>query len=154
MRRLADALHWIAVALWAGALWTVGLLVVPTLLRILDADRALAGRIAGDLYTQLAWLGFACAGYLLVFRLARFGGGAFRQPAFWVVIAMFALGLTGQFFVQPILSGLAERAALRQIVEAVYLQRFATWHGVSVALYGAQSLLAVALVLTQRNGLR
>ena len=31
MRRFADGLHAIALTLWIGGLWTVGLLVAPTL---------------------------------------------------------------------------------------------------------------------------
>lgn len=153
MKRLAEALHWLTIAAWAGSLWSVGLLVAPTLFSVLD-DRALAGRVAGVLFNTVAWIGIGCAAWLLLFRLVRFGGGAFRQGFTWVVLLMLALVLVGKFGVQPILAGLREQALAKEIVESVFRERFGTWHGVSSVLYLLQCMLAVAMVLLQRTGLR
>ena len=59
MRRLADALYGMAVALWVGGLWAIGYLAVPVLFAQL-ADRMLAGRLAGFMFAGIAWAGFAC----------------------------------------------------------------------------------------------
>ncbi len=153
MKRLGESLYWLAVTAWAGSLWTVGLLVAPTLFSVLD-DRALAGRIAGVLFDSMAWIGIGCATWLLVYRIARFGGGAFRQGFTWVVLLMLVLVLVGRFGVQPILAGLREQALAKEIVESVFRERFGTWHGVASVLYLMQCLLAVAMVLLQRTGIR
>ena len=67
MRRLADALCTVALTLWVGGLWTMGYLVAPTLFRSLSSDRPLAGRLAGQLFELIGWVGLGCAAYLLVF---------------------------------------------------------------------------------------
>jgi hypothetical protein len=153
LKRLGEAVYWLAIAIWAGALWTVGLLVAPTLFSVLE-DRALAGRIAGVLFNSVAWIGIGCAAWLLVFRVVRFGGGAFRHGFTWIVLLMLALVLVGKFGVQPILAGLREQALAKEIVESVFRERFGTWHGVSSVIYLVQCGLAVAMVLLQRTGMR
>ena len=152
MRKFAESLYTLAVAAWAGSLWTVGLMVAPVLFSVLD-DR-LAGRVAGALFHSAALFGLACAAWILLFRLARFGGAAFRQAATWVALLLAALVALGEFGVQPVLAALREQALTREIAESVFRQRFGTWHGVASVLYVVQCAVAVALVLTQRNGLR
>jgi hypothetical protein len=153
LRRLGESIYWLAIAVWAGSLWTVGLLVAPTLFSVLE-DRALAGRLAGVLFDAVAWIGIGCSAWLLSFRIVRFGGTAFRQGFTWVVLLMLALVLVGKFGVQPILAGLREQALAKEIVESVFRERFGTWHGVASVLYLLQSALAVAMVLLQRTGIR
>jgi hypothetical protein len=150
MSRLLAALHEIAVALWAGGIWVSGYLVAPLLFRAAP-DRQIAGNLAGTIFTAMAFLGLACAAYILVYRLGRSGLQAMKQGGFWVVVAMVALVVAGQFGVQPILSSLKEQALPREVMESVFRDRFATWHGVASILYVIQSLLAVGLVLLGRR---
>jgi hypothetical protein len=151
MRGIADALQSITVTLWAGALWAVGFVAAPVLFSQLPS-RALAGFVAGKLFTIVAWGGIACAVYLLVFRLARHGPACLKQGFFWIVLAMLALVLAGHFGVQPVLEGLRAQARARDIAESVLLDRFMTWHGVASVLYVIQSVLAVALVVLHGKG--
>ncbi|MBC7778972.1 MAG: DUF4149 domain-containing protein [Proteobacteria bacterium] len=153
MKRFTEALYWVAIAAWAGSLWTIGFVVAPTLFGTLD-DRALAGRLAGVLFDRGAWIGIGCALYILSFRFVRFGSSAFRHAVVWITLAMLALILVGKFGVQPILAGLRDQALSREIAETVFRQRFGTWHGVSSVLYVVQSVLALALVTLQRSGSR
>lgn len=146
MCRIADALQSIAATLWVGGMWAIGYVVAPVLFSRLG-DRALAGLIAGKLFSLIAWIGIGCALYLLVFRLARAGAGAFRQGLFWIVLLMLALVCAGEFGVQPIMAALKEEALPKQVMESVLRDRFATWHGVSSVLYVIQSLLGGALVV-------
>jgi hypothetical protein len=150
MTRIADAFHMLAVTVWAGALWAIGLLTAPTLFQMI-ADRTLAGSVAGRLFLYVAMLGIACGLYLLIFRLARFGGHAARQGFFWVVVLLLALTLIGQFGVQPILAALKQQAGAQAVMESVFRERFATWHGVASVLYVVQCVLAVPLVLLQNR---
>jgi len=146
--RIAEGLHWLAVTVWVGALWTIGLLVVPTLFQFVP-DQVLFGSLAGRLFTYTALLGIGCGAYLLLFRLVRFGSHALRHAFFWVALVMLVLTLVGQFGVQPILEGLRQQAFPRQVAETVLRARFATWHGVASVLYVVECALGIALVLLQ-----
>lgn len=150
MKRLLAALDQIAVALWAGGMWVVGYLVAPTLFRAAP-DRQVAGQLAGVMFTAMAFVGLACAVYLLVHRLGAQGLRALKQPFFWIVLLMTALVVAGQFGVQPILAGLKEQALPREVMESVFRDRFIAWHGVASVLYVIQSVLAIGLVLSGRR---
>lgn len=151
MRSIADALQAVAVTLWAGGLWIVGFVVAPLLFSRLG-DRALAGLMAGKLFSVMAWIGIACAVYLIVYRLARHGAGCLRQGFFWTVVAMLLLVLAGEFGVQPVMAALRAQALPKEVMESVLRDRFMTWHGVASVLYVVQSLLGVALVVLHGKG--
>jgi len=151
MKSVADALQSIAVTLWVGGLWAVGYLVAPTLFRVLP-ERALAGMVAGRLFTLIAWVGIGCAAYLIVYRLARHGVQALRQLAFWVTLVMLALVAAGEFGVQPILASLKDQAGAREVMESVLRDRFAAWHGVASVLYLIVSALGLVLAAAAGRG--
>ena len=146
MGRFAEGLQSIVATLWVGAMWGIGYIVAPVLFSRLG-DRALAGLIAGKLFSLIAWIGIGCAIYLLLFRMVRSGVGVFRQGAFWIVLLMLGLVCAGEFGVQPIMAALKEEALPKQVMESVLRDRFAAWHGVSSVLYIIQSLLGAALVV-------
>jgi len=153
MNRFAEALHSLAVTLWAGALWAIGLLAAPLLFKMI-ADRTLAGSVAGRMFLYVALLGIGCGLYLLLFRLARFGSHALRQAFFWIVFLMLALTLVGEFGVQPILAALKQQAGAQAVMESVFRDRFAAWHGVASVLYVIECALAVPLVVLQASAPR
>ena len=146
MGRFAEALQSIAATLWVGAMWGIGYIVAPVLFSRLG-DRALAGLIAGKLFSLIAWVGIGCAIYLLLFRMVRSGTGVFRQGVFWIALLMLALVCAGEFGIQPVMAALKEEALPKQVMESVLRDRFAAWHGVSSVLYIIQSLLGAALVV-------
>lgn len=146
MGRLAEALQSIAATLWVGGMWAIGYVVAPVLFSRLG-DRALAGLVAGKLFSLIAWIGIACATYLLLFRLMRYRAAALRQGVVWIVALMLVLVCAGEFGVQPVMAALKEQALPRQVMESVLRDRFAAWHGVSSVLYVIQSLLGALLVV-------
>lgn len=148
MKSLAAGLYSIALTLWVGGQWAIGYIVAPTLFYTV-ADRALAGSIAGRLFTLIAYIGIGCAAYLLLFRLVRFGGTCFRQGLFWIVLAMLVLTVAGEFGVQPILAGLKDQALPQQVMESVFRNRFAAWHGVASVFYLIQSVLGLLVIYMQ-----
>jgi hypothetical protein len=151
MRGIADALQSVAATLWVGGMWTIGFIVAPTLFSTLP-ERALAGLLAGKLFSLIAWIGIACALYLLLYRLVRDGAGVLRQGLFWIVLLMLVLTLAGEFGVQPVLAALKEQALPKEVMESVLRDRFAAWHGVAGGLYMIQSVLgAVLMVLLGRR---
>ncbi|MCX7174605.1 MAG: DUF4149 domain-containing protein [Proteobacteria bacterium] len=153
MSRLADALYHLAITLWVGALFAIGYLAAPTLFAQL-ADRTLAGSLAGEMFKWVAWLGLACAAYLLLFLMARRGFGVLKSSVFWLVLVMLGLTVAGYFGIAPILAQLKADALPRQVMESALRDRFATWHGISSGLYLIESLLGLWLVIWQERGRR
>jgi len=149
VQRIAAGLFVLCVTLWAGALWTIGFIVAPTLFAALP-DRALAGDLAGRLFALTGWLGLGCGAYLLIFLLMRDGRRAWRSGCLWLVLVMLGCTLASQFGIQPLLASLKAQAWPREVMQSVMRDRFATWHGISSIVYVVQSLLAVALVLLAR----
>ncbi len=153
MHRFAEHLYSVCITLWVGALWAIGYLAAPTLFGVLD-DRALAGKVAGQMFTYVAWLGMAAAAYLLVFLALRKDSAAFRSSVFWLVLLMLLLTVAGHFGIQPILAQLKADSLPREVMESAVRSRFAAWHGVSSVVYLIESLLGLLLVVLQGRGLR
>lgn len=151
MRQLASALYSIAVAVWVGGLLAIGFIAAPVVFAQI-ADRAVAGNLAGAMFSVMAWVGLACGTCLILFVIAAKGWRAFGSVVFWIVLSMLALSLAGQFGVQPILEQLKADALPRRVMESALRDRFATWHGVSTGLFVAQSLLGIALAILQERG--
>ena len=154
MRRLADALHDVALTLWVGGLWVIGYLVAPTLFATLSNDRQTAGLLAGRLFESMGWVGLACAVYLLLFVLLRVGTTALRRWNFWLLVLMLLLTAVSLFGVQPLLAQLKADALPREVMESVLRNRFAAWHGVSSILYLVQTLLGLLLVTSSGRATR
>lgn len=153
MRRLAEALYLIAIALWVGGLWAIGYIAAPVLFSSLG-DRQLAGMVAGKLFALIGWVGLACAVYLTVFAVTRSGTRFFRSAIFWLVLLMGLLTAASQFGIQPLMAQLKADALPREVMESVLRDRFAAWHGISSILYLVQSLLGLWLVVWSGRGLR
>jgi len=151
VRTITEALQSIAVTLWVGGLWVIGLIVAPALFHALS-DRSQAGLLAGHFFTVVAYIGLACAVYLLMFRLARFGAEVFGQLFFWAVLLSAALAAAGQFGIQPIMASLKQQALPAEVMQSLFRDRFAAWHGVSSVLYLIQCLLGLVMVLQHGRG--
>jgi uncharacterized membrane protein len=150
MRRFWDGLAGTLLVLWIGGMWAIGYVAAPTLFAEL-ADKQLAGALAGRLFEWMAWIGLAAGSYLLVYRVAREGGAALKTLFFWVVALMLALTVAGHFGIQPILQSLKAQAMPHAVMQSVFADRFARWHGVSSILYLIQS--GLGLLLVWRSGL-
>ena len=148
MRKFADSLFLIAIALWVGGMLAIGYLAAPVLFAELS-DRILAGNLAGRMFTWVARIGLGCGAYLLLFLLFRRGFGVFKSAVFWLVLAMMLLTAAGHFGIQPILQHLKEDALPAEVMHSVMRDRFAAWHGVSSVLYLVQSVLGLMLVVKQ-----
>lgn len=153
MRRLSEALYLFAITLWVGGMWAIGYLVAPVLFASLG-DRQLAGMVAGKLFALLGWIGLGSAVYLLIFLLSRWGGRFIKSGVFWLVVAMALLTAASQFGIQPLMAQLKADALPREVMESVFRDRFATWHGISSILYLVQSLLGLWLVVWSGRGLK
>ena len=150
MNRFADKLSFFAITLWVGGLWATGYLVARVLFVSLD-DKILFGMLAGKMFTWIAYVGLGCSVYLLIHRLAVFGGSALKQGFFWAVLMMLLLTIAIHFGIQPILAGLKEQALPKEVMESMFRDRFARWHGISSIGYLIESLLGLVLVLAPRK---
>lgn len=150
MKRLPDLLAAWALVFWVGGLWAIGYLAAPLLFYTLD-DRMLAGMLAGKMFAAMAWVSIVCAIWLMLFRFTRYGADALKQGFFWIVLLMLLMTLAGHFGLQPILAQLKEAALPKDVMESLFRDRFATWHGVSSIVYLIQSLLGLVLVAKQHS---
>jgi uncharacterized membrane protein len=150
MRRFWDGLAGVSLVLWIGGMWAIGYIAAPVLFVNLE-DKQLAGLLAGKLFDLMAWVAIATASYLLIYRIASDGGAALKTLFFWAVALMLALTLAGYFGIQPIMQSLKDQAMPHAVMQSVFADRFARWHGVSSILYLIQS--ALGLLLVWRSGL-
>lgn len=129
--------------LWVGGLWAIGYIVAPTLFASLD-DRALAGQLAGRMFTIIAYVGLVAAPLLLLRRLVSDGAAlALRQWQSWVLVLMLVLVAVGLFVLQPMMQDLKQQG----LAGAEAAAAFGRLHGISSALYLVTSLGGLALVL-------
>lgn len=138
--------------LWAGSLWAIGYIAVPVLFAALPDNRMMAGTLAGQMFTLTAYIGMACGGYLLAHYTRKYGLAAFRQSAVRLILVLLALGLAGQFGLQPLMAGLKAQAFPADVMQSSHASYFRLLHGIAEIVYTVQSLLGAALVLaTRRN---
>lgn len=145
MGRLAEALFALALTAWVGALWAIGYISAPVLFGTL-ADTTAAGSLAGKQFMIVAWLGIACASYMLVFLLLKERWSALKSVPFWLLFLMLLLVLAGHFGIEPVLARLRIEAFPREVMESVVRDRFATWHGIASVLYLIESVMGAVLV--------
>ena len=131
--------------LWIGGMWGIGYVAAPVLFASLD-DKQLAGTLAGNLFEPMAWIGIAAGAYLLVHRIAIDRVAALKTLFFWVVLLMLLLTLAGHFGIQPIMQSLKDQAMPYAVMQSVFADRFARWHGIASILYLIQSMLGLLLV--------
>jgi hypothetical protein len=130
--------------LWVGALWTVGYIVAPALFQHLDS--AQAGRLAGELFTVVAFLSVACGTLLL---LARIGPAPDPQRRLRgrLVALMMILVAVGEWGVRPVMEA-------ARLPDGTPGPGFGLWHGVASVLYLLASLGGVWLVVAEKGGSR
>ena len=135
---------------WVGSLWAIGYLAVPVLFSA-QPDRQLAGMLAGQMFTLVAYVGMVCGAFLLIQRVSEFGQAALRQSLFWVVAVMLLAALVIQFGIQPIMADLKAQALPLDVMHGAQAGRFKMLHGMSSMIYLTQSLLGAFLAIKTRQ---
>jgi len=135
---------------WAGSLWAVGYLAVPVLFYA-QPDKQMAGMLAGQMFSLVAYLGMVCGAYLLLYRYFKYGRIALRQNLFWVVSAMLLFTLVIQCGIQPVMTDLKTQALPLDVMHSAFADRFKMLHGVSSIIYLIESLLGIYLVIKTRQ---
>ncbi len=111
-------------ALWWGSLCAVGFFVVPMLFMHLETP-AIAGQLAGKLFSGQTWLAVAC-GVLLLLAAKRQSLGKAHAPSLWVIAGML-LALLIELAVKP---------------HIMARDNLALWHNLGSAFYVLQWLCA------------
>lgn len=135
----------IAASLWVGGLWVVGYLALPVLFGA-QADRQLAGMLAGEMFRRMAILDLLCAGFLLLFVWRGVREKSGRKTLLWVLIPMLILSLTINLGLQPAMAQLKLTALPQSGMESPLAGRFGMLHGISSLLYLVESLLGLLLL--------
>ena len=134
-RKLLPAAERILLTLWVGALWVTGFMVAPLLFAELD-DRALAGSVAGSLFTVTSYLGLLCGALLLVIN------GLSVRAVNWravVIVIMLLIVVIGQFVITPMVADLR----VQGLTDSA---RFGQLHGIASVLFLITSVLGLVLV--------
>lgn len=111
-------------ALWWGSLCAVGFMVVPMLFMHLETP-AIAGQMAGKLFSAQTWLAVAC-GVLLLLAAKRQNLSPAHAPSPWVISGML-LALLIELAVKP---------------HIMARDNLALWHNLGSAFYVLQWLCA------------
>lgn len=131
----------ILLTIWIGGMWIVGYVVAPTLFGMID-ERALAGNVAGQLFTIINYIGLFSGGLLALSVLGHHGADVVRQWRFWLLLAMLVIIILSEFILQPIMAELKAAG-----LEGARAEEFGQLHGISSMLYVINTLGGLILVV-------
>jgi len=131
----------VLVTFWVGGMWVIGFVVAPTLFAWLD-DRALAGTIAGSLFTTMSYAGIFCGAALLALNWFRCRERPLTGWRTLVIAGMLVLIVIGEFVLAPMISELRTAGLVDD-------PRFGLLHGTAAGIYVINSMLGLALVATR-----
>ncbi|WP_374353214.1 DUF4149 domain-containing protein [Chitinimonas sp.] len=143
MQTFPNALRSILSVFWIGGLWVIGVLVAPVLFH--EMDSGTAGRLAGVLFRDMAWVGMVAGSYILLHMLWEGGLRAFQTLELWLILGMLVLTLINQFAVFPAL--VTAKAQVHSAAEGMFGGGFQSWHAISSLIYLVQSLMGLFYVI-------
>ena len=149
MKNLSLHLATLAITAWVGVLWAVGYLAVPVLFYT-QPDKQLAGMLAGQMFTLVAYLGMVCGGFLLLQQIITSGQAVLRMSIFWIIAVMLLCTLIIQCGIQPVMANLKLEAMPLDVLHSPFSNQFKALHGISSIIYLLQSLLGIFLVIKSR----
>lgn len=146
---LLQKIRLLLTALWLGNLATVGYMVAPSLFATL-ADRALAGTIAGTLFTVQFYcsLGFAVALLILFVPAISKLNWEKSKISVYLILAILLCVLINQCGLRPEMDALRPifHSGMKDVeVLAKAKTQFGILHGVSALLYLLQTVFALIL---------
>jgi len=148
MKQWLENLAIITATFWIGGLWVVGIVAYELFKLIPEAQ--LAGSIAGELFRMMAYVGMAASIYLLIQRVYQYGTNALKQGFFWIILLMLLLILISHLGINPLLEKFKLEAMPKDVMESVFADRFATWHGISSVAYLLECFLGIFAILKIR----
>lgn len=149
MKKISHHIAAIAITAWVGSLWAISYLAAPVLFYT-QPDRQLAGRLAGQMFVHMNYLGLISGAYLLAYFINQFNRAAIRQPVFWVVAVMLLITTIMLFGFEPVMNHLKTLALPLDVMQSEFAGQFKMLHGISQVFSLIESLLGVYLVIKNR----
>ena len=131
---MKDRIALMLAAFWWGSMTTVGFLVVPMLFARLG-NPAVAGNLAGQLFSTQTWIALGCGVVLLMYVRSLSGDrieGAARGAVFLIVTALL-LALLQEYVVAPRILARENLRLWHSLGSAMYLGQ---WVCTGVLLWG------------------
>jgi len=132
----------VALTFWVGGLWIAGYVVAPVLFATLD-DRQLAGRLAGQVFQLVSYIGLVVGVTLLLSVIVQKGAACLRDNRARIVLLMLALVALMVGVLQPMMQELKLGGIVTGSEQAA---QFGRLHGASSILHLLLSLLGLWLV--------
>ncbi|AOY02382.1 DUF4149 domain-containing protein [Jeongeupia sp. USM3] len=139
---LGSGIRNILTTLWIGGIWVIGVIVAPTLFRLLETP--VAGMVAGRLFSAIGWVGMVAGVYLFIYWLWADGLGAFRTGRLWLVIGMLVCTLVNQFALFPLIA--AVKTGVSSAATGMFGGGLAQWHTISSLIYLVQALFGLVYI--------
>ncbi len=137
----------VVLTLWVGGLWIAGYVVAPSLFASMD-DRQLAGRMAGQVFQLVSYIGLAVGATLLLSIIIQKGGGWLRDSRVRIVLLMLLFVVLSIGVLVPMMQELKLIGLAPGSEQAT---QFARLHGAASILHLINSLLGLWLVATGFN---
>lgn len=146
MKNIARHVATLLSSAWVGSLWAVGYLAVPVLFYA-QPDRQLAGMLAGQMFSMVAYLGIGCAALLLIYNFSLYSRAAFKLTFVRIIVIMLLITLILQYGLQPYMAELKLQAQPLEVMHSELAARFKMMHGLSSIAYLLESLLGALLLI-------
>ena len=132
----------------AGSLWWM--IIVAKVLFDKIPTAFLAGVVAGQLFHYLNYFSIGMS-VLIFFHLFKYHGWSFiKSSQFWLILFIAMIVLINFFGIQPTLEALKINAQPKEVMESIFADRFAMWHGISSISFLIQTILVTVLMLRWR----
>lgn len=123
-------------------MWSIGYIAVPILFAQLE-NRAMAGELAGFMFTIVNYIGLFSAGFLFLYRLIEYGRPSRQHWHSVLLMIMFVLTAVIAFGLQPQMAALKAAGLTPET-----MVEFSRLHGISSVVYLVNSVLGFVAVLT------
>ena len=130
----------ILLTIWVGGMWAIGYIVTPVLFQMLE--KAVAGNVAGQLFSIVSYIGIFSAVALIINILVQYGFSS-RHWQLWILIVMLVVITIGEFVLQPMMVELKTLG-----LTGDNATEFGRLHGAASVLFLINSLAGLALVIT------
>lgn len=135
----------LSITFWVGGTLTIGVVLIPILLRVLD--QITASVIIDQILTINAYIGIISLSIALInnFRINNFK--MLKMRSFWYIITMQIILLINHFAVLPIVNNVRKKISLLANKVTVQYNWFEDWNSVSAVLFIITCIIAVFYVL-------
>ncbi len=134
--------------IWAGSLWWM--IIVAKVLFDKIPSAFLAGIVAGQLFHYLSYFSLGMSVLIFLHLFKYHGWSSVKSSQFWLILLIAAIVLINFFGIQPTLEALKINAQPKEVMESIFADRFAMWHGISSISFLVQTLLVTILMLRWR----